>query len=316
MARARKATSPEASAPDGRVRTVIEGVEPEIDAGKFPAKGVAGDRFVVECDAFADGHDQLRCLLLWRPHGERKWREVEMAALPNDRWRGAFVPEETGRYAFTLLAWIDHFGSWLRDLHKRITAGQDVAVDVEIGARLIEERVQAVPAKDRRPLTTAAHWLRAKHDTAALLAHLDAEIKPLMDRTDPRAWASRYPRELEVAVDRERAAFSAWYEFFPRSTGARGKHGTFATAEELLPYVAELGFDIVYLPPVHPIGHTKRKGKNNRVEADADDVGSPWATGPRHARRLPPLPGARGGARPRGRARRRVPVLARPPLGA
>jgi starch synthase (maltosyl-transferring) len=279
MARARRTTASGASGPDGRVRAVVEGVEPEIDAGKFPAKTVVGDRFVVECDAFADGHDLLRCLLLWRAASERTWSEVEMAPLPNDRWRGAFVPEAAGRCVYTVRAWVDHFGSWLRDLHKRVAAGQDVAVDVEIGARLIEERAAGASPKDARALKSASAWLRGKHTAEALLAHLDAEIKPLMDRADPRALAFHYPRELEVVVDRERAAFSAWYEFFPRSTGGGGQHGTFATATKLLPYVAELGFDVVYLPPVHPVGTTKRKGKNNAVEAEPGDVGSPWAIG-------------------------------------
>ena len=288
MARVR---TPESGSPDGRVRAVIEGVEPEIDAGTFPSKAVAGDPFQVECDAFADGHDLIRCVLRWRADGQRKWREVEMEALPNDRWRGSFTPAEPGRCVYGLEAWIDRFGSWLRDLHKRVDAGQDMAVDLEIGGRLVAERADAVSGRDGERLRRAAASIRAAATgdeprggaraggLDELLAILDAEVLPLMRRHDPRRFATRYPRELEVVVDRERAAFSAWYELFPRSTGSAREHGTFATAEGMLPYVAELGFDIVYLPPIHPVGVTHRKGKNNQIVAEPGDVGSPWAIG-------------------------------------
>jgi starch synthase (maltosyl-transferring) len=209
-----------------------------------------------------------------------------MRPLVNDRWRAAFVPEEPGRCVYGIEGWVDHFGSWLRDLHKRIDAGQDVQVDLEIGAALIEERAgragRAVAAREIRALREAAERMRrpaAPSELPELVTLLDGDVRALMNRHDPRAFATRYPRELEVVVDRERAAFSAWYELFPRSTGKHGRHGTLATAAEMLPYVAELGFDVVYLPPIHPIGVTKRKGKNNRVDAEPGDVGSPWAIG-------------------------------------
>ena len=294
-----RARTPESSSQDGRVRAVIEVVEPEIDAGTFPAKAVAGDPFQVEGDAFADGYDVVQWVLRWRTDGQRKWREVEMEALPNDRWRSSFTPAEPGRCIYGLEAWIDRFGSWLRDLHKLVDAGQDVTVDLEIGARLVAERAGTVPAKDGERLRRAAASMRAAAAAdraeagvrdaahgraeagalAELLVILDAEVLPLMHRYDPRDFATRYPRELEVVVDRERAVFSAWYELFPRSTGNAGEHGTFATAEGMLPYVAKLGFDIVYLPPIHPVVVTHRKGKNNQLVAEPDDVGSPWAIG-------------------------------------
>jgi starch synthase (maltosyl-transferring) len=271
---------------EGRARVVIEGVDPEIDAGKFPAKAVAGDPFRVECDAFADGHDVLRCMLRWRTTDQRRWREVEMRPLGNDRWRAAFVPEQPGRCVYELEAWVDHYGGWLRDLHKRVDAGQDVQVDLEIGAALIDARAaklaRSTPSRDRRALHETAERLRrpaAPSELPDVLALLGGDVRALMNRHDPRTFVTRYPRELEVVVDRERAAFSAWYELFPRSTGKHGRHGTFATAADVLPYVAELGFDIVYLPPIHPIGVTSRKGKNNQVSAEPGDVGSPWAIG-------------------------------------
>jgi starch synthase (maltosyl-transferring) len=265
---------------------VIEGVDPEIDGGKFPAKAVAGDPFRVECDAFADGHDLLRCVLRWRTASQRVWREVEMRPLGNDRWRAAFTPEEPGSCVYGIEAWIDPYGSWLRDLHKRVDAGQEVDVDLQIGAALVEARAlrtgRAAASRDVRVLRGAAEHMKrppAPSELAPLLESLDGEVRELMNRHDPRAFATRHPRELEVVVDRERAAFSAWYELFPRSTGKDGRHGTFATAAEMLPYVAKLGFDVVYLPPIHPIGRTARKGKNNQVAAAPGDVGSPWAIG-------------------------------------
>ena len=281
MPRARTRRRADSDPTEGRVRVVIEGVDPEIDAGRFPAKAVVGDPFQVECDAFADGPDQLRCVLRWRTSNQRKWREVEMRSLLNDRWRAAFVPEEPGRCVYALQAWVDPFGSWLRDLHKRVEAGQDVAVDLAIGADLIEERAEGA-GREGWMLRDAVEGLRAGatlSELEDLLVLLEDDVRPLVNLRDPRAFATHYPRELEVVVDRERAAFSAWYELFPRSTGKDGQHGTFTTAAATLSYVAEMGFDVVYLPPIHPIGRTNRKGKNNRVTAEADDVGSPWAIG-------------------------------------
>ena len=296
---AARATPGPAPEVEGRQRVVIEGVDPEVDCGAFPAKTVQGDAFVVEADAFADGHDRIRCVLLYRGERQRRWREVEMEPLGNDRWRGSFVPEELGRCFYTLEGWVDRFGTWRHDLDKRLVAGQDVSVDLEIGAAVLDEVADSAPRAERKPLRETAKALRAAAaeppspreeeaeeaesaapgPLAALLAQLDGEVVELVRRLDPRKHATRYPKELEAVVDRERAAFSAWYEFFPRSTGKDGRHGTFADAARVLPYVKEMGFDVVYLPPIHPIGRTRRKGRNNRAEAEPGAVGSPWGIG-------------------------------------
>jgi starch synthase (maltosyl-transferring) len=308
------ATPGPAQGEEGRRRVVIEGVDPEIDCGAFACKTVQGDPFVVEADAFADGHDRIRCVLLYRSERQRRWREVEMEPLGNDRWRGSFVPGELGRSVYTLEAWVDRFGTWRHDLGKRIAAGQDVAVDLEIGAAILDDVAKSARGADARRIRGAAKAMRRADALggapvpsgrggsrptsggpppaggaspsatrspalAALLADLDGAVGDLIRQHDPRAFATRYPKELEVIVDRERAAFSAWYEFFPRSTGAGGAHGTFADAEKMLPYVKELGFDVVYLPPIHPIGRAHRKGANNRTTGEPGDVGSPWAIG-------------------------------------
>ncbi len=268
---------------DGRARVVIEGVDPEVDGGAFPAKAVVGDPFVVACDAFVDGHDAIRVMLLHRTSRQRRWREVEMEPLPNDRWQASFVPGEPGRCLYSLEAWVDRWGTWRKDLVKRVEAGQDVATDLEIGAGMVRERAEAAGGRDGDRLRAAAEHLEAvasgELPLEDLLSEVAGEVDALMEEHDPRRFATRYLRELEVVVDRERAAFSAWYEFFPRSTGPGGEHGTFDSARAFLPYVAEMGFDVVYLPPIHPVGTTKRKGRNNRVEAEPGDVGSPWAIG-------------------------------------
>jgi len=269
-------------------RAVIEGVAPEVDGGRFPIKRVVGERVVVEADAFADGHDAVCCVLLWRAEADAHWREVPMTALGNDRWRGAFTVSEMGRYRYSLLAWVDHFRTWRRDLQKRVEAGQDVAVDLVVGAGFIERAGKRALAAGRRAEARVLAGLArdlarrpaAGGDPAApLRLALDAELGELMDRHSDRREATRYPRELAVVVDRTRARFSTWYEMFPRSCGADGRHGTFADCAARLRYVAALGFDVVYLPPIHPIGTTHRKGRNNAVRAAPDDVGSPWAIG-------------------------------------
>jgi starch synthase (maltosyl-transferring) len=322
-----RATPAQARDDAARKRVIISGVDPEIDCGTYPAKGVLGDAFVVEADAFTDGHDKIRCVLLYRREGQRKWREVEMEGLGNDRWRGIFTPDELGRFVFTVEAWVDRLGTWRHDLAKRLTAGQDVRVELEVGAGIVEEFGHGVRGTDGKTIRGAGEKLRRiaaagappriqdaspgraepwpnecgdspsakppegpaptpqvaedadSQALATLLDNMDGELGELLRRSDPRALGTRYGKELPVEVDRVRAAFSAWYEFFPRSTGQGGKHGTFADAEKLLPYVRGMGFDVVYLPPIHPIGRTKRKGMNNAPDAGPYDVGSPWGIG-------------------------------------
>jgi starch synthase (maltosyl-transferring) len=263
-------------------RVVIEGITPQVESGRYPAKASLGERVRVEADCFADGHDVLAAVLLHRREGEPDWTETPMSPLPNDRWKGEFEPAVLGFHCFTVEAWVDHFGSWVRDLAKRVEAGQDLAVDLEIGAGLVEAAAGRAARADATALQAAVRRLRTggpRGRAAAVKAALAPELKALVGRHPDRSAATRYPRELEVFVDSSLARFSTWYEMFPRSTGSDGQHGTFRTTEERLPYVAGMGFDILYLPPIHPIGTTFRKGRNNAEEAEPDDVGSPWAIG-------------------------------------
>jgi starch synthase (maltosyl-transferring) len=266
---------------DGRQRTVIEGVSPCIDDGRFPIKRTAGDRVVVEADAFADGHDALSVVLLYRASTDAAWTEIPMAELGNDRWRAEFTVEDIGRHEYTIQAWIDHFATWQRDLRKRVDAGQDVAVDLLIGARLVEEAANRADDKGRSWLNARAAELSGDGPAAARSERaLDTELASVMARHPDLSHATTREPPFEIVVDPIRARYSTWYELFPRSHGPReGRHGTFRDVIARLPYVAGMGFDVLYLPPIHPIGRTFRKGANNQPSTGPSDPGVPWAIG-------------------------------------
>ena len=263
----------------GRCRVVIEGVKPEINAGRFPAKRTVGEQMTVEADIFADGHEAVSALLLYRSEEAAGWSETVMQPLVNDRWRGTFQVKEIGNYYYTLQAWIDLFESWRHGFAKKVEAKQEVALDLLAGAALVELAAQRAAGEDRKSLKRFADIFRSD-PSAAVGAALDDELAVLMKRYADRRWATTYDKELRVNVERGKARFSTWYELFPRSCAATpGKHGTLRDCAERLPYVAAMGFDVLYLPPIHPIGRSFRKGKNNTLVTAAADVGSPWAIG-------------------------------------
>jgi len=266
---------------EGRNRVAIEGVRPEIDCGRFAIKRVIGDVVEVEADVFADGHDGISCRVMYRHESEPEWREAPMEALGNDRWRGVFPVSVLGRYRYTVEGWVDRFQTWRGDLRKRIAAGQDVRVEALAGAQLVEEAAGRTEGADRDRLMEWAASLRAEMPAEQRNAlALDDELAEVVSWYPDRSLATRYGKELAVVVDRERARFSAWYEVFPRSCAREaGKHGTLRDCESWLPYIAYMGFDVLYLPPIHPIGRTFRKGRNNAVTAEPGDPGSPWAIG-------------------------------------
>jgi starch synthase (maltosyl-transferring) len=264
---------------EGRSRVIIENVSPEIDGGLFPIKRIIGDEIVVEADILADGHDALACVLLYQKESDDRWLEVPMEPLGNDRWRASFKVQQLGRYVYTVKGWIDHFKTWSRDLEKRVTAEQNVAVDLLIGAELIEAAAAQADAMDARWLSIYAEALRDGGEDAARQA-LSPELSRLMSKCGMRKFVTIYNKELLVVVDRERARFGAWYELFPRSCSPEpGLHGTFKDVEGRLGYVAAMGFNVLYLPPIHPIGVSFRKGRNNSTVATQEDPGSPWAIG-------------------------------------
>lgn len=266
---------------NGQSRVVIEDVRPQVDGGEFPIKRVVGQSVAVEANIFADGHDVVVAVVRYRSERDAEWSEVAMTPLVNDEWEAEFFVGEEGVYCYTVQAWIDRFKTWHRDLHKRAIANQVTRVDLTIGAELLEAAATKVTGSEAERLT---HWGRRLRQPDAI-AHIeqicdDSELSLLMDRHAPRDFATTYQRELRVTVDRVRAGFSAWYECFPRSCAdSPGKHGTLKDVESRLPYVAAMGFDVLYLPPIHPVGTQFRKGKNNAEEAQEGDVGSPWGIG-------------------------------------
>ncbi|OGR59834.1 MAG: alpha-1,4-glucan--maltose-1-phosphate maltosyltransferase [Elusimicrobia bacterium GWA2_69_24] len=289
------------AAASGEVRrAVIERVLPEVDAGRFPIKRTVGETVRVKAHAFADGHDELACVLLHRHESQKVWFEAPMQPLGNDVWAAEFSVSELGRYFYTVQAWVDPFRTWQRDLRKRLDAGQDVAIDLKIGADLIDAAARRVPAAVGKRLRAWAGELRLGGGPAAAARSgermtdgafkgggpmaaaeraFDPELSAFIEK-HPDKKKTPYGRELPVWVDREKARFSAWYEMFPRSASPEpGRHGTFRDCIARLPYLADMGFDLVYLPPIHPIGTTRRKGRNNSLACAADDPGSPWAIG-------------------------------------
>jgi starch synthase (maltosyl-transferring) len=263
-------------------RVIVENVQPEIDAGRFAIKRTIGERVEVTADVYVDGHDLLVSMLRFRAQSAREWTEVPMAALGNDRWRAAFDITLLEPYRYTVEAWVDEFRTWRRGLQKKVEAGQAEPVDLLVGAELVAAAAGRASKSEAKALAGHAEALRdeARRLEARAAAALDVALLALMDRHPDRSRAGHAPRELVVTVERERARFGSWYEMFPRSTAPEaGRHGTFRDVEARLGYVAGMGFDILYLPPIHPIGRTHRKGKNNSPVAQPGDVGSPWAIG-------------------------------------
>ncbi len=266
--------------PTANCRAAIENVTPEIDGGQFAVKRTIGERIVVEADIFADGHDVLGAVLKFRAESESNWTEIPMEFLVNDRWRGEFTVTTIGVYFYTIEAWVDHFKSWRRDLKKRLDADQDVAADILVGVELIENAAKMANAAETEKMKAWANALRGEKDSksAGALA-LDSEMAEVMVCYPDRRFATAYDKELRVTVDPALARSGAWYELFPRSTAVAGAHGTFKDCEAQLPRIARMGFDILYLPPIHPIGKSFRKGKNNHRICQPGEPGSPWAIG-------------------------------------
>jgi starch synthase (maltosyl-transferring) len=268
---------------DNRARVVIKGVRPQVEDGRFPIKRVVGQNVEVEADIFADGHDSLAASLLCRHTDDSEWIETPMEFQINDRWQGSMKVERTGNYVYTIIAWIDQFKSWRNDLIKRTAAGEnDVKVYISIGARMIDEASQMASISDR---LTMQNWVETLQSEAVSMKDkieiaTSKEVYNLMEKYPDKKYSTTYAKELELVVEPARALFSSWYEMFPRSCSpGEGQHGTFKDCEARLPYISRMGFDVLYLPPIHPIGHTNRKGKNNSLVPVPGDPGTPWAIG-------------------------------------
>jgi starch synthase (maltosyl-transferring) len=300
---------------NGRSRVVIEEITPQVDAGRHPVCRVVGDEIAVTAAIFGDGHDRIRAQLLYRHVNERKWRTAPMTAVNNDIWTGSFQVEKLGPWRFTILGWVDHFVTWESELRKRlgaqetpthpaviepepakepatsggwnvgaVTGEQNIPLALRTGAILIEGAAKRASGADAKRLTAAAKTLEelADRNLPYYEYPLNEEMVALIEKYPDQQFATQYEPELPVWVDRERARFSSWYELFPRSQSqVPGKHGTFADVERQLPEIAAMGFDILYMPPIHPIGKAFRKGPENSTVSKPGDPGSPWAIGDR-----------------------------------
>jgi starch synthase (maltosyl-transferring) len=261
-----------------RARVVIEDVQPQVDCGRFPVKRVVGDQVRVTARVFADGHDAPSAALFFRASSSDAWSELRMASLGNDRWRGEFTVDVDDDYVFCVRGWVDRFITWQRDMQKRLAAQQNVAVDVAIGNALIKEAANAAGGADGNTLHEYRRRITSATDAELPALIDDPQLAELMFRCAPRRHLTR-SADFHVSVDRELAAFSAWYEMFPRSAASEPRHGALKDVERRLSYVADMGFDVLYLPPIHPIGRAYRKGPNNSPVARPEDPGSPWAIG-------------------------------------
>ena len=282
---ARKNKSGGAGIPDkfvriGRQRVVIENLRPQIEGG-YPIKRVPGDTVKVEADLYADGHDVMLAAVHYKHQSERNWRSVPMVSPQEDVWTASFTVEKQGEYQFYVCGWVDILASWRHGLDRKVAAGQDVSVEMQAGALEFREVAQKLKGKDKKRLEALADLLGdRKTINEAIKIALNPATEELIHQF-PSYVDQTKSETLEVRVERRKAGFSAWYEFFPRSaSGDADRHGTFDDAiTKVLPYVARMGFDVIYLPPIHPVGVQFRKGPNNSTTSHPGDPGSPWAIG-------------------------------------
>ncbi len=264
---------------DSMERHIIEAVTPSIDCGRYPVKRIVGDPCIVEADIFRDGHAIIRAVIKWRHKDETDFAESPMIPLDNDRWRGSFPLNENTRYVFTIEAWTDTYATWAADFIKKATAGRNVAADLEEGIALLRHHAHHAPASERQLIVRTADqfnaFLRTDPSQAASTVNNSALLDRLI-RFGERSEATTYSTLFEIIADRPKARFSSWYEMFPRSQGTTpGRPSTLREAEQRLPAIRAMGFDVLYLPPIHPIGLTNRKGPNNSITANESSPGSP-----------------------------------------
>ncbi|MGY6561854.1 MAG: alpha-1,4-glucan--maltose-1-phosphate maltosyltransferase [Luteibaculaceae bacterium] len=262
-------------------RVIIERVTPQIDNGEFYIKALVNENIRVEADIFADGHDVVSAHILFKHEKDKKWQENKLVPLGNDHWAGSFTVEKVGLHHYTIEAWVDYAKTWQYGLRKKVEAGQAVKTEILEGIPFLEEAMKLASTNDKKQIKA---WLTIFKNESfyeeAIKVGISKGLDDIFTQYPAKTFASRYTQELQVFVDRKKAGFSSWYEFFPRSASRiPGQHGTFKDCEKLLPRVAALGFDTLYFPPVHPIGEKNRKGKNNATDSQPGEPGSPWAIG-------------------------------------
>lgn len=265
-------------------KLTIVSIQPNVDGGRYPVKRVVGDLLTVHAVILKGGYETLGAELRVRRRGSRKWQSVAMDYSYNDdRWEASVALDEIGRWEYTVAAWTDWFASWRTEIERKHAAGRDLASELLEGRALLESYLPAASKGDRAVLEKAIQSIAGSPQSAAVATALDASLLAAVRRSDPRIDLVTQDPPLALLVERKRARYGAWYELFPRSQSPEpGKHGTLRDVELQLPRLKDLGFNVIYLPPIHPIGEVNRKGKNNSLVAQPGDLGSPWAIGSQH----------------------------------
>ena len=263
---------------------VIEKVEPELDGGRYPIKRIVGEMLEVTADIFKEGHDIITGILRYQVHGQKQWQEMIMHHVDNDRWAGSFLLAENVRYRYTIGAYIKYFETWRAELSKKNAVIADLSSELLEGEAQLQDATNHAKGSDKSKLKEwGEKWKTASNQEERIAIALDPDLATLVAQHEKRAAWSIYPHDLVVVADRERARYGAWYEIFPRSEGTvKGQGGSFKDCEARLPIIRDMGFDVLYLTPIHPIGETNRKGRNNSLTAQRGEPGSPWAIGSRH----------------------------------
>ncbi len=267
-------------APGTALRIIIENVSPSVDGGRFSAKRIIGETMAIEADVFTDGHDVIIVECVWRGADRSEWRHQAMQLIGNDRWQAAILPDRIGRYEFTIESWIDRYGSLCRDLELKRATGADISVEIAEARRLLSNARERTVGDAKDIVASALDWLNEAGGNAAADILLTPDLREVMREVEEPDFRVRRNPAFVLDVERPQAGFGAWYELFPRSISKHPtRHGTFADVIGRLPAIRDMGFDVLYLPPIHPIGQTNRKGKNNALHAADGDVGSPYAIG-------------------------------------
>jgi starch synthase (maltosyl-transferring) len=263
-----------------QTRIIIENVMPQLDGGINPIKRIVNQKVNITADVFSDGHDVIECCVKFKHESDKKWQEVRMNPTINDEWHASFKVEKQGFYTYFVEGWVDYALNWQHGTERKIQDNQYVKSELLEGAEYVRAILGLADSNERDYLNTIVHYFTTENEYDNAIREVTSSHLHHIFKKYPIRFLENKSLELKVYVDRKKALFSTWYEFFPRSASAEeGKHGTFKDCERLLPRVASMGFDTLYFPPIHPIGEVNRKGKNNATNAEPGDVGSPWGIG-------------------------------------
>jgi starch synthase (maltosyl-transferring) len=265
---------------EGKKRVIITNISPKVEDGKYPVKAVLGEEIKFSASIFGDGHDVIAASVFVKHLTAEKPTEIKLKAINNDCWEASFICSQLGVYEFYIEGWEDHFSNWKNGLKKKYDAGQDINVELQMGTALFSDAFAEIGGQYPKLQKWIAQFEETDQQHSKVEMVLANDIAEIMYNYRPQALITKYPFVYTIEVERKKAAFSTWYELFPRSTSpVPGKHGTFKDVMNVLPRIAKMGFDVLYFPPIHPIGEKNRKGRNNALTTEPNDPGSPWAIG-------------------------------------